>query len=67
MRKQATLADKLNAILDKRGLTQADLARMSGISTAQAAYLCTGRTKNPQFQTMVQIARALDVPLEYFA
>lgn len=62
-----TFADKLNAVLDKRGISQADLARMAGLSTAVIAQVTTGRTKDPRFTTVVKIAVALDLPLEYFA
>lgn len=61
------IGKRIQVILDKRGLTQADLARMSGLSTAIIAQIITGRTKDPRFMTVVQIAKALDVPLEYFA
>lgn len=67
MGEQTVIAKRLEAILEKRDITQADLARMSGLSTALIAQIITGRTKDPHFMTVVQIAKALDVPLEYFA
>lgn len=53
--------------MDARGIKQADLARMAGISTAQASNLCTGRTKDPTLSTAIAISRAFGVSLDYLA
>jgi transcriptional regulator with XRE-family HTH domain len=53
--------------MDCRGMKQADLARATGLSTALIAQIVTGKTKNPQFQHVAVIARALDVTLNYLA
>lgn len=57
----------LKSLMDARGIKQADLARMAGISTAQASNLCTGRTKDPTLSTAMAISRAFGVSLDYLA
>ena len=62
-----TLAGRINYVLERRGMKQADLARLSGLSTAQVAQIATGKTKDPRFLSVVKIAKALDVSLEFLA
>ena len=52
---------------EEHQMTQADLARKTGLSTALIAQVLTERTKDPRFSTVVKIAKALDIPLEYLA
>ena len=61
------LASRINYVLEKRGLKQADLARMSGLSTAVISQLCSGKTKNPTFDSVIKVSDALGLPLDYFA
>ncbi len=49
----------------RRGLSQIALAGKTGLSTMAVSNIETGRTRNPQFSTKVELARALDVPLEW--
>lgn len=53
--------------MDKRGITQADLARMTGMTTSNIAYIVNGKTKDPRFQSVLLIADALGVSLNYLA
>ena len=62
-----TLAERIQRAMDKRGITQADLARMTGITTSNIAYIVNGKTKDPRFQSVMLIAEALDVSLDYLA
>lgn len=62
-----TLATRIQKAMDAQGLTQADLARLAGINTSNIAYIVTGQTKDPRFLTVVKIAQALGVSLEYLA
>lgn len=62
-----TLAGRINYVLECRSMKQADLARLSGLSTAQVAQIVTGKTKDPRFMSIVKIAKALDVSLEFLA
>lgn len=63
----ATLAERITYAMDKRGMTQADLARATGMSTSKISYICNGSTKDPQFTTVLKIAAALNVSLNYLA
>lgn len=61
------LGERIQNALDVRGMTQADLARATGLSTGLIAQIVSGSTKDPRFSNVVKIARALDVSLEYLA
>ena len=63
----STLADRIQKAMVVRGMTQADLARATGFSTSKIAYICNGNTKDPQFTTVIKIANALNVSLNYLA
>ena len=62
-----TLGERIQNALDVRDMTQADLARATGLSTGLIAQIVRGRTKDPHFSNVVKIARALDVSLNYLA
>lgn len=62
-----TLGERIQNALDMREMTQADLARATGLSTGLIAQIVSGRTKDPHFSNVVKIARALDVSLNYLA
>ena len=62
-----TLAERIQFVMDKRGMTQADLARATGIGTSNIAHIVTGKTKDPQLSNVLKIAKALDVTLDYLA
>lgn len=61
------LGERIQNALDVRGMTHADLARATGLSTGLIAQIVSGRTKDPRFSNVVKIARSLDVSLEYLA
>ena len=67
MKQQVTLSERINYAMEKQGMTQADIARRSGLSTAVVAQIVTGRTKNPTFTNVVKIAKALNVSLNYLS
>ena len=62
-----TLAERIQYAMNKRGMTQADLARATGIGTSNIAHIVTGRTKDPRVSNVLKIARALGVSLDYLA
>lgn len=64
---KSALSGRLVKAMEKRDMTQADIARKSGLSTAVIAQIVTGRTADPGFTKVVKIAKALDVPLNYLA
>ncbi len=63
----STLSDRIQQAMDKRNITQADLARMTGMTTSNIAYIVNGKTKDPRFQSVLLIADALGVSLNYLA
>ena len=62
-----TLAERIQKVMDDRGMTQADLARETGITTSNIAYIVNGKTKDPRLQSVMSIAAALGVSLDYLA
>lgn len=62
-----TLAERLQKAMDERNVTQADLARMTGMTTSNVAYIVNGKTKDPRLSSVLLIAEALDVSLNYLA
>lgn len=59
--------ERLQAILDSKNLKQVSLAELTGLSSAQVNHLVSGRTKDPKLETVVKIANALDISLDYLA
>jgi len=62
-----TLAERIQKAMDERGVTQADLARMTGMTTSNMAYIVNGKTKDPRLSSVMLIAEALGVSLNYLA
>lgn len=62
-----SLSERIQAAMDARGMTQADLARATGFSTAVVSQIVSGKTKDPRFLSVIEIARALGFSLEYLA
>lgn len=56
------LGKRIRALRERRGLTQEDFARRSGISISFASLLERGE-RSPSYDTLVQVASALEVPL----
>ena len=64
---EKTLSERIQNALDVRNMTQADLVRITGMSSAVISQIVSGKTPDPRFTSVVKIARALDVSLEYLA
>ena len=58
---------RLIETMHERGLKQAELYKMAELSSAQMNHLFKGRTKDPKLSTVVKIAQALGVSLDYLA
>jgi transcriptional regulator with XRE-family HTH domain len=56
------LARRIRALREQRGLTQEDFAARCGISVSFASLLERGE-RSPSYETLVQVAGALQVPL----
>lgn len=65
--RQENLSERIQYAMLQQGIQQADLARMTGLSTAVISQIVSGTTKNPLFENVTKIARALNVPLDYLA
>lgn len=58
---------RLQCVLDQKKLKQISLCELTGLSSAQVHHLVSGRTHDPKLSTVVKIADALDVSLDYLA
>lgn len=56
----------LRHILRETGVSQAELARRMGTSTAYVSQLCIGKIKEPSLSKAYEIADALGVPVDRF-
>jgi len=65
-RKAITMWEKIKQQLDKQGISEYRLAKMTGISPQQLHQLKKRNTKNPKWLTVVKIAEALGVSLDEF-
>lgn len=63
----STLAERIQYAMERQDITQADLARMTGMTTSNIAYIVNGKTKDPRFSSLKLIAQALGVSLNYLA
>ncbi len=57
-------SENLKRLMDRANMTQADLSRASGVSTAQIACLVTGRTSDPRTSTVAKLAQALGCTID---
>lgn len=62
-----TFGEMLLQLMKERGISQAELARRSGVSKQSITELIKGRSKEPSFSKAKAIADALDVTLEEMA
>lgn len=56
-------AQRLEALLEERGMTQLELAARVGVTRAAMSRYCSG-DREPRFVTLVRIAEELDVRVE---
>ena len=63
---ERALANAIRKRREERGLTREDLAFQSGVTVGSLARIELGQSA-PAWGTVVQIARALEVPLEEIA
>ena len=61
------LARKIVLLRDKKGWSQIDLARATGIPQPTVCRLEAGDIKQPKMATLMKIARALEVSSDYLA
>lgn len=56
---------RVQAAMDAKGMTQADVCRASGISTQLLSKIMVGKTENPRLDTLVRLSAALGVDYNY--
>jgi len=59
------LPDRLEKALEMRSMKPADLSKASGVSEQLISAIRSGKSKNPKFSTMIDLAEALDVSLDW--
>lgn len=57
-------AEKLKEVMDERHISQADLSRLTGIGRSRICQYLSGKFE-PKVSSLVAIADALGVPMEY--
>lgn len=61
------IARAVNAMLEKSGLSQADLARRGGFSTAWVNMVCKGKTKDITLEKAKTLCDVFGISLDEFA
>lgn len=61
------LSERITSAMENKGWKQSDLSRATGISTALISKIITGKIQDPQLRTMMTIAHALDVDMNYLS
>ena len=61
------LSKRIRELRNKRGLSQEKLARLANVSYNTVVKIESGESKNPTFQTMTGIAKALNISLDRLA
>ena len=57
-------SEKVHFLRKKKGLTQAELAKLANVSQAAVQGYETGRMKRPSKNTQIQLARVLNIRYE---
>lgn len=60
-----TLADQLRQQRERRGWTQLELSRRSGVPQPSISRIEAGDRLQPRVQLVARLAKALGVPVEY--
>lgn len=61
----STIAQNIKLFRQKRKLTQKELAEKAGIDLFTLSKIETGATSNPSIETIIKIAKALDVSVNH--
>ena len=59
-----SFADTFNALLEERGMSQADFARAAGWQTSYVSQMARGKVKDPSLSRSMTVARVLGVSLQ---
>ena len=59
--------DRLASAMKRRGMSQADLCRATGMGTSKVSQILKGKVKDPRLSTAAAISDALGVSLDWLA
>lgn len=54
----------IRELRQEKGWSQSELARRAGIKQGVLSYIESGRTPHPRIDTLMAIAKALEVPID---
>lgn len=57
--------ERIQLVLTSKGMSQADICRLTGLDSGKVSQVVSGRTKDPRISTIVPIAQALNVSLDF--
>jgi putative transcriptional regulator len=55
---------RLNEIIKERGISQRELARLTGLRPNTISHLCSDKVNSAYFETLETICRALDIDIK---
>lgn len=58
------LGKKLTKVMESKGMSQADVCRITGFSTAVVSQVFSGKTKDPRLSTILPICAALGTSID---
>lgn len=61
------LSQRIDEAMRVRGMSQADLCRATKMGSSKISYILQGKTTDPRISTLIKIADALDISLDYLA
>ena len=59
------LSKRIRELMEKQGLTKADLSKNTGVPAATIGYIVDGSTYNPRIATLLTIANCLNVSIDF--
>lgn len=62
----AGFSSRLTEKMEEQGMTQADLCKLTGLSTSMISHYCTGQ-RIPTIPVAIKITKALNTTVEYLA
>ena len=61
------LKDRIAAAMRARGMSQAELSRATDMGSSKVSQILSGKVEDPRLSTVVLIAKALGVSVDYLA
>lgn len=60
-----TVSERLSGLLKTSGMSENDLAKAAGVEYTTVHRIVTGETENPRKNSLIPLAKALNVSVEY--